>query len=107
MILLYRSGTGMSISNAHRKQLQNFVRDRVVHETGSHIFYLSSVIFGSGICKYPQAGISFSVTGRIMGKPSFALIHLIQPYDAFYMEREDRKYVKCPITPSDLIHRCF
>lgn len=46
-------------------------------------FYLSSVIFGSGICKYPQAGISFSVTGRIMGKPSFVLIHLIQPYDAF------------------------
>ena len=48
-------------------------------------FYLSSVIFGSGICKYPQVGISFSVTGRIMGKPSFVLIHLIQPYDAFYM----------------------
>lgn len=48
-------------------------------------FYLSSVIFGSGICKYPQAGISFSVTGRIMGKTSFVLIHLIQPYDAFHM----------------------
>ena len=45
-------------------------------------FYHSSVIFGSGICKYPQAVISFSVTGRIMVKPSFALIHLIQPYDA-------------------------
>lgn len=56
-------------------------------------FYLSSVIFGSGICKYPQAGISFSVTGRIMGKPSFVLIHLIQPYDAFYMERYVSKYV--------------
>ncbi len=38
LILLYRSGTGMSIPNAHRKQLQNFIRNRVVHETGSHIF---------------------------------------------------------------------
>ena len=28
----------MSIPNAHRKQLQNFIRNRVVHETGSHIF---------------------------------------------------------------------
>lgn len=56
-------------------------------------FYLSSVIFGSGICKYPQAGISFSVTGRIMGKTSFVLIHLIQPYDAFYMARLDMQNV--------------
>lgn len=50
-------------------------------------FYLSSVIFGSGICKYPQVGISFSVTGRIMGKPSFVLIHLIQPNYALHMCR--------------------
>ncbi len=31
----------------------------------------------------------------------------VQSTNVFDMAREDRKCVKCPLTPSDLIHPCF
>lgn len=37
----------------------------------------------------------------------FICMEFGKQHDTFHMAREDRKYVKSPLTPSNLIHRCF